>query len=55
MSKEEEIEYYNNIINIIDKGFTENYDTSELDNGKDAYFITEKNYMDTFNFAKSKG
>ena len=42
MSKEEEIEYYNNIINIIEKGFTENYDTSELDNGKDAYFITEK-------------
>ena len=35
MSKEEEIEYYDNLINIIEKEFTsENYDTSKIDNGQ---------------------
>ena len=42
MSKEEEIEYYDNIIKIIDETFTENYDTSKLDNGEDEYVKTEK-------------
>ena len=35
MSKEEEIEYYDNLINIIEKEFTsKNYDTSKIDNGQ---------------------
>ena len=42
-TKEEEIKYYNTILEKIDKVFTaENYNTSELDNGKDETFKTEK-------------
>ena len=42
LSKEEEIEYYNNIIKATEMGFTENYNTSNLDNGIDEYITTEK-------------
>ena len=42
LSKEEEIEYYNNIIKATEIGFTENYNTSNLDNGIDEYITTEK-------------
>ena len=35
LSKEEEIEYYDNLILNIEKGLKENYDTSKLDNGHD--------------------
>ena len=42
MSKEEEIEYYDNLIKIIEKGFTENYDTSKLEEGQDEVIKTEK-------------
>ena len=42
MSKEEEIEYYNNIIKIIGKSYTDNYDTSKLDNGENEIIQTEK-------------
>ena len=42
-TKEEEIEYYDTIIKNIEEGFTsENYDTSDLDNGKDEIIETEK-------------
>ena len=34
MSNERQIEYYDNLIDIIEKGMT-NHDTSEIDNGKD--------------------
>ena len=42
MTKSEEIDYNNNILKIIKKRFTENYDTSELDSGNDEVikFIT---------------
>ena len=33
MSKEEEIEYYDNLINTIERKFIENYNTSKLENG----------------------
>jgi len=42
MSKEEEIEYYDNIIKMVEIGFTGPYDTSNIDLGKDEYIITEK-------------
>ena len=42
IQKEEEIEYYDNLIKIIEKGFTENYDISTLDKGQDEYITTEK-------------
>ena len=42
MSKEEEIAYYNNIIKATEIGFTENYDTSNLDKGIDEYIKTDK-------------
>ena len=42
MSKEEEIDYYNSIIKIIEKSYTDNYDTSKLDNGEDEIIKTEK-------------
>ena len=42
MSKQEEIEYYDNVIKIIEKGFTENYDTSKLDIGQDEVIKREK-------------
>ena len=42
MSKEEEIEQYNNIIQIVEKGFTENYDTVKLDKGQEEYIKMEK-------------
>ena len=39
----EEVNYYNNILDIVEKGFTSgNYDTSNLDNGKDEIIETEK-------------
>ena len=40
--KEEQIEYYNNLIKIVEKAFTENYDTSKLDKGQDEIIKTEK-------------
>ena len=42
MPKEEETEYYNNIIKIIEKSYTDHYDTSKLDNGEDEIIKTEK-------------
>ena len=43
MSKEEEIKYYDNLIQIIEQVFTsENYNTSKLDNGQDEYIKTGK-------------
>ena len=42
MSKEEEIEYYDNLIEKIEKGFREDYDTTNLDNGQDEVINTEK-------------
>ena len=42
MSKEEEIEYYDNIIEIIEEKFTDNYDTSNMDKGEDELIETEK-------------
>ena len=42
MSKEEEIDYYDNIIEIIEERFTDNYDTSNIDKGKDEVIETEK-------------
>ena len=42
-TKEEENNYYNNILDIIEKGFTsEDYDTSNLDKGQDEVIETEK-------------
>ena len=42
-TKEEEIEYYNKILKIIEELFTsENYDTTGLDNDKDEIIETEK-------------
>ena len=42
-TKEEEIEYYDTILENIENAFTdENYDTSDLDNGKDEVIETEK-------------
>ena len=42
-SKEEEIEYYDNILKSIEKGFTSgNYNTSSIDNGKDEIIKSEK-------------
>ena len=43
MSEEEQIKYYDNLIETIDQVFTsENYDTSKLDNGEDEYIKTGK-------------
>ena len=42
ISKEEEIEYYDTLINTIEKGFTNNYDTTQLDEGKDEIIQTDK-------------
>ena len=42
MSKDEEIEYYDNLLKIIENVFTENYDTSILDNSEDEYIETSK-------------
>ena len=42
MSKEEEIKYYNNLMKIIEKIFTDNYDTSNMDNGEYQIIKTEK-------------
>ena len=41
-TKEEEIEYYDNLIKIIEEIFLDNYNTSILDNGQDEYIKTEK-------------
>ena len=42
MSKEEEIEYYDNLIKNIEKIFEDNYNTSKLGHGQDEYITTEK-------------
>ena len=42
MTKEEEVEYYENVIEIIEKGFTDNYDTTNMDKGKDEVIETQK-------------
>ena len=42
MSKDEEIEYYDNLLKIIENAFTEKYDTSILDNSEDEYIETKK-------------
>ena len=42
MSKEEELQYYDNLLEIFEKDFTENYDTSKLDNGQDEYISKGK-------------
>ena len=42
MTKEEEMEYYENVIEIIEKGFTDNYDTTNMDKGEDEVIETEK-------------
>ena len=42
MSINEEIEYYDNLLILIEKTFTENYNTLNLDNGHDEYIKTEK-------------
>ena len=42
MSKDEEIEYYDNLIDTIEKGFTNNYDTKKIDEGKDEIIKTDK-------------
>ena len=42
MSKEEEIEYYDDLLKMIEESFTDNYNTSKLDNGEDEIIKTEK-------------
>ena len=42
MSQKEEIEFYDNIIQTIEKGFTNNYNTLTLDNGQDEIITTDK-------------
>ena len=42
MSKDFEIEYYDNLIKIIEKALIENYDTSKIDKGEDDIIKTEK-------------
>ena len=41
-SKEEEIKYYDILLQIIEEGFTENYDTSTIDKGQDEVIETDK-------------
>ena len=41
--KEEEIDFYNNILNTIEKRFiSDNYNTKDLDNGEEQIIKTEK-------------
>ena len=42
MTKKEEVEYYDNLMGVIEVGFTENYETIKLDNGQDEYIEAEK-------------
>ena len=42
MTKEEERKYYDNLIDITEKIFTEDYNTSKLENGQDEVIKTEK-------------
>ena len=42
MTKEEEIEYYDNLLDILEEGFTDNFDTSNIDEGQDEVIKTEK-------------
>ena len=42
MSKEQEINYYDNIIQTIENFYTQNYNTSKLDQGEDEIIKTEK-------------
>ena len=53
-SKEEEIAFYDNILNIIEEGFiSENYNTLNLDNGKDDIIKTKKMII-TFTTAQNQ-
>ena len=53
-TKEEEIEYYDTILNVIDTVLTsENFDTSDLDKGKEEVIETEKMTI-TFTTTKSQ-
>ena len=38
----QDIEYYDNILDLIENTFTDNYDTSKLDNGEDEIIKTDK-------------
>ena len=42
MSKEDKIEFYDNLIQKIENGFTDNYDTPKLDNGQEEYIKADK-------------
>ena len=42
LSKTEEIDYYDDLIKKIEEDFTDNYDTSKLDNGQDEVIETDK-------------
>ena len=42
MSKEEQINYYDNLLKLIENAFKENYDTSILDSGEDEYIPLKK-------------
>ena len=42
MTKEEQINYYDNLLKLIENAFKENYDTSILDSGEDEYIPLEK-------------
>ena len=42
MTKEEQINYYDNLLKSIENAFKENYDTSILDSGEDDYIPLEK-------------
>ena len=42
MSKEEEIEYYDNLLDTLEEGFTDSFDTSNIDEGQDEVIKTEK-------------
>ena len=42
ITKEEEIKYYNYLLKILEKGFTEIYETTKIDIGQDEIIKTEK-------------
>ena len=42
ITREKEIEYYDYLLKIIEKGFTEIYETSKIDNGEDEVIKAEK-------------
>jgi len=41
-TEKHDIEYYDNILDLIENTFTDNYDTSKLDNGEDEIIKTDK-------------